>query len=82
MGIALYIVAGLFGLMGLGTGLAWAASRGLNLGLLLGSACYWAAAIGAYELSSWWPLLAGFALAWCVRLLGGDLGAREGYPPA
>ncbi len=71
MEVALDIVASLFALLGVGVLLSWVACRG-RPALLLGAACYLGAAVGAHETGSWWPLAAGLAFAWVLRLLGGD----------
>lgn len=78
MGAVLDIVAGLFALLGLGVLLAWVVSRD-RPALLLGAACYLGAAIGAHETRTWWPLVAGLALAWVLRLLGADPGTATGH---
>jgi hypothetical protein len=45
---------------------------GRRVGNLLGSIVYLGMAVASFELNSWWPLLAGFALAWLLKLLGMD----------
>ncbi len=70
----LTIAACVFGLMGMN--LLWSFTVTWHWGLLLGGMCYLAGCITAQVLSSWWPLLVAFCLAWVLRLLGLDPDAR------
>ena len=70
MEIALYILAGVFALFGLGVWLAAAKSK--STGHILGGLCYVGGAIGAVTLKSWWPLVGGVGLAFVVRYFFGD----------
>lgn len=70
MTLAVYIVSGLFILLTLA--LLFAYSRTRHSGLLLISITYGASAGLALVLVHWWPLAAGFVLAWALRLLGFD----------
>jgi len=47
-------------------------SRTRHKGLLIMSICYGAGGLASGYLLSWWPLMAGFAAAWVVRVLGLD----------
>jgi hypothetical protein len=70
MTLVVYIISGLFILMMLA--LLFAYSRTRHSGLLLISMTYGASAGLALMLLHWWPLAAGFVLAWALRLLGFD----------
>lgn len=72
MNLVIYILSSLFILMSLA--LLFAYSRTRNDGLLLMSMTYGASAGLALMLVHWWPLAAGFVLAWALRLLGFDRG--------
>lgn len=63
-----YCFAVLFGVMGLM--LFFAFSRNRQKGLLLLGCTYFVAALTAVVLGTWWPLVAGFALAWILRAMG------------
>lgn len=70
MNVLLYVVCGLFALMGLGGfSAAW---LGRSPRLFLGAICYFGSASLAFALISWWPLLVGFLLAYVVRAVFGD----------
>ena len=43
-----------------------------HIGLLLMAVAYGASAGAAISLVEWWPLLAGFVIAWLLRLVGLD----------
>jgi hypothetical protein len=72
MNVVIYICSGLFILLSLA--LLFAYSRTRRGGLLLMSLTYGASAGLALMLVHWWPLAAGFVLAWALRLLGFDSG--------
>lgn len=74
MVILLYVVACTFGLMGLGLLSGFAASK--HVGLLLAGLVFLGAAVVSILLMSWWPFPIAFILAWILRLLGLDPGAR------
>lgn len=63
-----YCFALLFGAMGLM--LFFAFSRNRQKGLLLLGCTYFVAALTAVVLTAWWPLVAGFAIAWVLRAMG------------
>ena len=70
MQIAIYVISVVFILLGLG--LVFAYTRKRERGLLLMATAYGLSAGAAIALVKAWPLLAGFAAAWAVRLLGLD----------
>lgn len=70
-----YCFAGLFASMG--GALFFAYSRSKHHGLLLLGATYFVAALAAVVLTHWWPLVAGFAIAWVMRMMGVEPKAEE-----
>jgi len=68
MAITIYIISGLFIL--LCVALIFGYRRTQHAGLLLMSLIYGASAALALWKMHWWPLAAGFALVWIMRLLG------------
>lgn len=68
----IYVLSGIFILLSLALVFAWYRIR--HPGLILMSSTYGSAAVLALMLMEWWPLLAGFALAWVLRLMGLDPG--------
>ncbi|MBI3069454.1 MAG: hypothetical protein HY323_02905 [Betaproteobacteria bacterium] len=54
--------------------LLFAYYRTRHAGMLLMAVAYGASAGLAIVIMHWWPLLAGFALVWILRLLGLDPG--------
>jgi len=68
MTIVIYIISGLFIL--LCVALLFGYRRTQHAGLLLMSIIYGASAGLALWNMHWWPLAAGFALVWMMRLLG------------
>ena len=69
MEILFFLVIGIFGLLGIG--LLFTGSLG-TLALKLGGALYIGAAVLAFTLDSWWPLLFGFLLTHVVKYFLGD----------
>ena len=64
------ILATVFILMGVGIAMeSWRVRR---LGLMFGAVVYAAGGASSFGLGSWWPLVAGFAAAWSLRLMGAD----------
>jgi hypothetical protein len=63
-----YCFAGLFVSMGLALFFAFARKR--HYGLLVLGITYTSSAILAIVTKEWWPLVAGFALAWALRAMG------------
>lgn len=70
-----YCFAGLFASMALA--LFFAFSRNKHYGLLLLGCTYLSGALLAVVLSEWWPLLAGFVIAWVLRAMGMEPVAEE-----
>lgn len=77
MTVILYIVAAAFMLMAFA--LLFTYHRTRHHGVLLMGLAYGGAAVAGVALSRWWPLLAGFALVWLLKLAGFDPG--PGRPP-
>lgn len=75
MNLVIYIFSALFILMALAMLFAYYRSR--HLGMVLMSITYGASAVLALMLMHWWPLAAGFALAWLLRLIGLDPGPNR-----
>jgi hypothetical protein len=73
--IVVYIFAGLFILLTLGLLVAYYRER--QSGVLLMAVAYGASAGAALALMQWWPLIAGFVLAWLLRLMGLDPEAQR-----
>ena len=72
MEILIYIFAGLlfvFALM-----LLFAYYRTRHPGLVLMASCYGSGSVLSVMLMHWWPLVAAFALAWMMRMMGLDPG--------
>lgn len=72
MTIVIYIFSGLFILLSLALSFAYYRTR--QPGLVLMSSVYGTTGILALMSMHWWPLVAGFVLAWVLRLLGLDPG--------
>lgn len=72
MNLVIYIVSGLFIVLTLA--LLFAYYRTRQPGLVLIGSTYGSAAVLALMFMEWWPLAAGFALAWVLRLMGLDPG--------
>jgi hypothetical protein len=68
MTIVIYIISGLF--IVLSIALVFGYRRTQHAGLLLMSIIYGISAALALWKMHWWPLTAGFALVWVMRLLG------------
>jgi hypothetical protein len=68
--IVVYIVAALFIVLTLG--LLFAYIRERHPGTLLMAVAYGTSAGVALALVKWWPLLAGFIIAWAVKIMGLD----------
>ena len=72
MHIVIYIVAGVFLVLTLG--LLFTFYHSHHPGTLLMALAYGASAGAAIAFVEWWPLLAGFSIAWGLRLTGLDPG--------
>jgi hypothetical protein len=70
MDIAIYVVSGLFIVLTLA--LLFAYWRLRQPGLVLMATTYGSAAALSILFVEWWPLFAGFAIAWVLRLMGLD----------
>ena len=70
MNIVVYVFSGLFVVLTLA--LLFAYWRTRQPGLVLMATTYGASAALALMFMEWWPLVAGFALAWVLRLMGLD----------
>ena len=75
MEIVIYILASISILLAIG-GLS-AYSQTKHIGLLLSSIVSIGFSVLAIALVHWWPLIVGFGLNWCLRLLGLDPGSRQ-----
>jgi 4-hydroxybenzoate polyprenyltransferase len=78
MEIIIYIFAASFIFMALALMLTYRRTR--HYGVFLLGLTYGAAAGLAIVLTHWWPLAAGFALVWLLRLLGLDPDTRRDGP--
>lgn len=70
MNIVIYVFSGLY--IALTAALLFAYWQTRQPGLVLMSTTYGSAAALALAFMEWWPLAAGFALAWVLRLMGLD----------
>jgi glucose dehydrogenase len=68
MALVIYIISGLFIL--LAVALMFGYRKTQHAGLFLMSIIYAASATLALWKMHWWPLAAGFALVWIMRMLG------------
>ncbi len=75
MSIAINVLASISILLAIGGLTAYAQTR--QIGLLLSSIISIGFSVLAIVLVHWWPLVAGFAANWGLRLLGLDPGARR-----
>ena len=76
MEIIVYIFAASFLFMA--GALMFTYQRTRHYGVFLLGITYGASALLAIVLKHWWPLVAGFALVWVLRVLGLDPDARGG----
>ena len=87
MHIVIYFFAASFAFMALA--LMFTYQRTRHYGVFVLGIAYGTSAALAIVLMHWWPLVAGFALVWVLRLLGvdpdvrkdGDAGKSEQTPP-
>jgi len=70
MRLVIYIFSVLFAVMSVGLFINYYRSR--KVGMLLMGLVYGNAAGLALVIMHWWPLIAGFILAWVLRILGFD----------
>lgn len=66
----IYVLAGISILLAIGELASWAQTK--HIGLLLSSIISILFSVLAIALPHWWPLLAGFAINWGLKLLGFD----------
>lgn len=77
MEILIYVFSASFVFMALALMITYRRTR--HYGIFLLGLTYAASAVLAIVLTHWWPLVAGFALVWVLRLLGLDPDvSREG----
>lgn len=80
MEIVIYLFSACFVFMAIALMLAYRRTR--HYGLFLIGMTYGTAAALAVMLTHWWPLLAGFIIAWLLRLMGLDPGPGDVAPVA
>ncbi len=78
MEILIYFFAASFVFMALALLITY--KRTGHYGVFLLALTYGAAAALAIMLTHWWPLVAGFALVWLLRLFGLDPDTQRGGP--
>jgi hypothetical protein len=76
--VVVYIFAAVF--IALAFGLVFAYYRERHMGTLLMAMAYGGAAGAAIARVEWWPLVAGFVIAWLIRVAGLDPGAPREPP--
>lgn len=79
MRIIVYLFAASFVFMAIALMVTYHRTR--HYGVFLLGLTYAASAGLAVVLTHWWPLVAGFALVWILRLLGLDPDTRQEPPP-
>jgi hypothetical protein len=72
MEIFIYVFAGLFLVLALMMLFAYYRTR--HPGLVLLASTYGTASVLSVMFMHWWPLVAGFVLAWLLRMMGMDPG--------
>lgn len=77
MQIVIYFFAAAFAFMALALMLTYQRTR--HYGVFVLGITYGASAALALVLAHWWPLVAGFALVWVLRLLGLDPDVRKAH---
>jgi hypothetical protein len=77
--IVIYLFAASFVFMALALMITFRKTR--HYGVFLLGITYGASAVMAIVLTHWWPLVAGFALVWVLRLLGLDPDTGREEPP-
>jgi len=77
MNLIIYVFSASFILMALA--LLFTYQRTRHYGLFLMGLAYGASAAIALVLMHWWPLAAGFALVWALKLAGFDPGKRAAH---
>ena len=74
MTYVIYGFAGLF--IALAAAMLYVFYRGRDFGLFLMGITYGTSGLLAIALAHWWPLVAGFALAWLLKFLGLEPGPQ------
>jgi hypothetical protein len=79
--LVIYFFASLF--VVLSVMMLWAYRRLRHFGLFMMALTYGIAAILAFTMLEWWPLVAGYGLVWLLKFIGLDpdtdiLGSRKG----
>jgi len=80
MEIIIYLFAASFVFMALALMVTYRRTR--HYGVFIMGLAYGASAALAIILTHWWPLVAGFALVWVLRLLGLDPDTNRDVPRA
>ena len=78
MDIIIYVFSASFIFMALALMITY--KRTKHYGVFLLALAYGAAAVLAVVLTHWWPLVAGFALVWLLRLFGLDPDTQRDGP--
>ncbi len=80
MELIIYLFAASFVFMAVALFMVYRKTR--HYGVFLMGATYGVSAVIAVMLKHWWPLVAGFALVWVLRLMGLDPGpGKKDGPP-
>ena len=77
----IYVLAGFFILFG--AMMFYVFYRERHFGMLLMAMTYTMSGLLAIVLPHWWPLIAGFVMAWMLKMLGLEMGPEDvtGGPP-
>lgn len=78
MEIIIYIFSASFIFMAVALMITYQRTR--HYGVFLMGLAYGASAVLAIVLTHWWPLVAGFALVWVLRMLGLDPDTQRKEP--
>lgn len=79
MNLIIYVFSASFILMALA--LLFTYQRTRHYGVFLMGLVYGAAAAVALVQMHWWPLIAGFAVVWVLKIMGLDPGQGSAPPP-
>src|SRR5687768_14037685 len=71
----IYVLAVLF--IGLGAAMFYVFYRERHFGMFLMGMTYSMSGLLAMALPHWWPLVAGFVMAWMLKMLGLEMGPEE-----
>ena len=71
----IYVFAVLF--IGLGAAMFYVFYRERHFGMFLMGMTYSMSGLLAMALPHWWPLIAGFVMAWMLKMLGLEMGPEE-----